>query len=77
MPIEPPPSPASLQSRIEELELKAIYLEDVVDSLNGIVAQQQRQIDALLKEARHMREQVDASQPGVFRSLRDELPPHY
>ncbi|NBD20341.1 SlyX protein [Aquabacterium fontiphilum] len=67
-----------LEDRITELEMKAAFAEDLLDALNLTVARQQERIDLLLHELQSLREQVGQSgQPGGFRSLRDELPPHY
>jgi len=38
---------------------------------------QQDQIDRLEREIERLRQQPTEPQPGGFRSLRDELPPHY
>ena len=65
------------ESRITELEIKASYLEDTVEQLNEVLVRQQREIDALIRELGEMKNRVpQADEPG-FRSLRDELPPHY
>lgn len=67
-----------LEARITELEMKAAYAEDLLDTLNLTVARQQSLIDLLLQELQSLREQASQSgQGGAFRSLRDELPPHY
>ena len=52
--------------------------EDLVDQLNAVIIRQQQQLDALAREVRELRQQ-GAGDSGVpaFRSLRDELPPHY
>lgn len=71
------PLEADTTSRLESLEIKVVYLEDLVDSLNTVVARQQTHIDLLLHEVRRLREQTDEGAPPAFRSLRDELPPHY
>ena len=65
---------ADLGARITELEIKASYADDLLEQLNALVAKQQQQIDALVREVRGLREQ-SASSSGT--SLRDELPPHY
>lgn len=67
-----------IDHRLTELEMKLTYTEDLVDALNLAVARQQDQIAALLSEVQQLRDQVGqgGSQP-TFRSLRDELPPHY
>jgi SlyX protein len=61
----------ALDARLTELEVKASYADDLLDTLNHIVAEQQRQIDRLTRE-------VGLLQAGAApRSLRDELPPHW
>ena len=65
------------ERRLMELEIKLSFTEDLVDHLNQQVATQQTQIDALLREVRAMRQQAPEDGPPAFRSLRDELPPHY
>ncbi|HOB93753.1 MAG TPA: SlyX family protein [Aquabacterium sp.] len=64
--------------RLTDLEIKVSFQEDTLDQLNAVVVRQQRQIDALLRELADLRDRVpDADTPRTFRSLRDELPPHY
>ena len=63
--------------RLTELEIKASFSEDLVDQLNQVIVRQQQQIDLLLREVARLRDQAPADVPGPFRSLRDELPPHY
>lgn len=65
------------QERITELEIKASYVEDTLDQLNLTIYRQQQQIDMLIAEVRHLRQQVPADGAGAGRNLRDELPPHY
>lgn len=79
----PAPLPASALSpseqvdqRLTELEIKAAFTEDLVDELNRTIVRQQQQIDMLVRELLQLRDQADSAQPA-FRSLRDELPPHY
>ena len=63
--------------RLTDLEIKASFTEDLLDQLNQIIARQQRQIDALLREVSELRQRVPEGGALPFRSLRDELPPHY
>ena len=66
------------EQRLTDLEIKASFQEDALDQLNAVVVRQQRQIDALLRELADLRERLpDADATRPFRSLRDELPPHY
>jgi SlyX protein len=70
----------ALQRRLTALEEKTCFSDDLLDTLNRQVAQQQDQIDLLLRELSRLRRQAPADDDGggaPFRSLRDELPPHY
>ena len=66
------------ERRLTELEIKAGYSEDLLETLNLTVARQQQQIELLMRELVSLRDQLqnDSATPG-FRSLRDEIPPHY
>jgi SlyX protein len=66
-----------METRINELEAKLVFAEDLLEELNKTVYRQQQQIDQLQKELRELRKQVAASIPNEQRSLRDEIPPHY
>ena len=66
------------ESRLNDLEIKLSYSEDMLDELNRTVFRQQQQIDRLIAEVRSLHEQV--RNPPAAReatNLRDELPPHY
>jgi SlyX protein len=65
------------ERRIEALEIKAAFAEDLLDHLNAIVARQQDAIEMLVRELGRLREQQSSPQDAAARSLRDELPPHY
>ena len=66
------------ETRLEALEVKASFTEDALDRLNDVVVRQQQQIDSLLREWGRLRQQqLSAPEADGFRSLRDELPPHY
>jgi SlyX protein len=77
-PVTPAPdATAALEQRLTELEIKASYADDLLDTLNQLVARQQETIELLVREFSRLRQQgVDASSPGA-RDPRDELPPHY
>ena len=70
-------APAEVHRRLTELEIKASYADDTLDQLNQIIYRQQQQIDRLERELQQLRQQQPESGGAVFRSLRDELPPHY
>ena len=68
---------SSSEKRLNELEIKASFTEDMLDRLNEVVVRQQQQIDTLTRELLTLREQAGDSGSGNTRSLRDDLPPHY
>lgn len=67
----------ALEQRITDLEIKASFAEDLVETLNQVVVRQQAQIDRLVRELVELRDRAAAAEPGGVRNLRDELPPHY
>jgi len=71
-------SSTDTEQRFIDLEIKIGFMEDLLDNLNTLVARQQQHIDLLVKEVSALRlQQEDGGGSPVFRSLRDELPPHY
>ena len=68
-----------IEKRLEALEIKASFTEDLVDKLDQIIVRQQRTLEALVAELRELRAQAvsNADASGAQRNLRDELPPHY
>lgn len=67
---------ADTDRRLEALEIKASFADDLLDELNRTVALQQMQIQHLVQQLRALQQQLPAA-GGTPRSLRDELPPHY
>ena len=64
--------------RLESLEIKASFTEDLLDQLNLTIYRQQELIDRLTQEVIQLRQQApDGGAGGAPRNLRDELPPHY
>ena len=79
-PSTPQSLPDALQDaaqRLTELEIKASFAEDLLDKLDQIVIRQQTQVNALISEVLHLRQQASDPQAPGQRNLRDELPPHY
>jgi SlyX protein len=60
--------------RLIDLEIKASFAEDLLDTLNRQVDAQQAQIDALVRRVTQLQDQMPERDAG---NLRDELPPHY
>lgn len=67
----------SLEDRVEALEVKAAFTEDLLDQLNMTIFRQQELIDRLTAEVVQLRRQVPEGGGAAVRNLRDELPPHY
>lgn len=66
-----------LERRVEELEIKLAFAEDLIETLNHAVFRQQEQFAVLQRQLDELRRQVQAIPAGGARSLRDEIPPHY
>ena len=67
----------SVLQRLESLEIKASFTEDLLDQLNMTIYQQQGLIDRLTREILQLRQQVPEGGLSGPCDLRDELPPHY
>ncbi len=63
--------------RLEALEIKASFTEDLLDQLNLTIYRQQELIDRLTAEVIQLRRQMPEGGPAAPRDPRDELPPHY
>jgi SlyX protein len=64
--------------RLIELEIKAAYQEDLLQTLNKIVSEQQQQIQRLETTCQLLNERIKSlsSESGNNVSI-DEVPPHY
>ena len=67
---------AQILQRLESLEIKASFTEDLLDQLNMTIYQQQQLIDRLTHEVIQLRQQAPEGGSNGPRNLRDELPPH-
>ena len=69
-------------ARLEEIESRFAYQEQMLDELNDIIVRQQGQIDQLEALSRHLLEklrELDANEDssGDGNDLLQEKPPHY
>jgi SlyX protein len=67
------------ENRLIELEIKAAYQEDLLQTLNDIIAAQQQQIDRLEHAYKTMHERVNnlSSKLPEDMTQQHEIPPHY
>lgn len=73
------PDTASLEARIEELEMRVVFQEDTLQTLNRELATQQQHIEQLhlmLQTVyRELKDAQEAAQTGG--QAANERPPHY
>ena len=65
------------EARLTELEIKLAFTEDLVERLDAVVIEQQRQIDRLMQELMRLREQMQQAGSATSGPSGDERPPHY
>ncbi|MCD0505368.1 SlyX family protein [Bordetella petrii] len=70
-------SSTDTEQRLADLEIKLGLADDMLDQLNQALFRQQQLIDRLVRELAELRQQLPDGTGASFRSLRDELPPHY
>jgi len=77
-PASGPVSAGDIDARLDALEAKIGFIDDLQDALNRTVFRQQQQIDQLALALAALRQQVlaGADPPGAG-DPRDEIPPHY
>lgn len=67
-----------MDTRLTELEVKVAFQDDLLETLNRTVAEQQREISLMQQEIQVLYQQVKAIQPSLVVSLSEEVPPpHY
>ena len=65
-----------METRLNELEAKMAFAEDLIDTLNQTVVRQQGQIDSLQQQLRLLHQRLQDVLPNDD-DPRDEIPPHY
>ena len=71
---------SDLTARIEELENRLVFQDDLIEDLNGVVARQDRDLAALnlrLQELASKISDIAESAAGPGESSGYENPPHY
>lgn len=73
-----PSGATSTRERLEALEVKAAYAEDLLEQLNLTVYRQHQRIEQLQGQLAQLRQQLrDSGGPSAPGGMRDEIPPHY
>ncbi len=75
-----PPTPESndLATQVVELEHKLTFQQLAFDQLNGVVLEQQAELERLRREVKSMRQLLHGlTDRGVGEDLPHEKPPHY
>lgn len=65
------------EDRINNLEIKLSFTEDLIDQLNQTIYKQQQQIEFLYRELKSIKEQASSGDGASISSPKDEIPPHY
>ena len=65
------------EDRINNLEIKLSFTEDLIDQLNQTIYKQQQQIEFLYRELKSIKEQSSSGDGAGITSPKDEIPPHY
>ena len=66
-----------MERRVEDLEIKIVYLESTLESLNQVVIKQQNQIDLLIEEIKRLKQQLEQGAEFVRPLSEETPPPHY
>ena len=65
------------EDRINNLEIKLSFTEDLIDQLNQTIYKQQQQIEFLYRELKSIKEQSSSGDGAGISSTKDAIPPHY
>ena len=66
-----------MQNEIIELETKIAFQEDMIQSLNSTLAEQQQELVELKKDIEELQTQLRNLAPSLSAATTDETPPHY
>jgi SlyX protein len=71
--------PAELEKRLDELESRIVFQDDLIESLNEVIARQDREIIAMASQLKTLfarfSDLAETAAPGA--SAEDDIPPHY
>ncbi len=65
-----------LERRVEDLEVRLTFQQDVIRQLDEVIQSQGARIDLLMRELKELREQVK-NDPGDEAPPEEQVPPHW
>ena len=69
---------STVQTDIEQLQMKLSFQEDTIESLNQALIEQQKQMDDLQYQVKRLVSKINAIEPSNMASEKEEMPPpHY
>lgn len=68
---------AQLKARIDDLETRFTFQEELLESLNRVVTSQWHEIDRLTRALEMLQQQVEQHEQPEATGKVDERPPHY
>jgi SlyX protein len=69
---------STVQTDIEQLQMKLSFQEDTIESLNQALIEQQKQMDDLQYQVKQLVSKINAIEPSNMASEKEEMPPpHY
>ncbi len=66
-----------MERRLEAVECKLAFVEEMVEQLNGVVSSQQRQIDALEQQLTQLHARLRQGATVLATPEEEAPPPHY
>lgn len=70
------PEPAT-SARLDEVEAKLAFAEDLIDTLNATVVRHQAQLELLQQQLRLLHQRMAELRVDDARPPGEEIPPHY
>jgi SlyX protein len=64
-------------ARLQEIETKIAFQEDLLESLNEALTGQQRQLEVLQRQLRQMHYLMESAREGSINPKEESPPPHY
>ena len=67
-----------MEQRIQDLEIKLTFQESIIEELNNVIFDQQKEINLLLNRMTKVEKLLESASDSNLKSINDETPPpHY